>query len=98
MPLREQRGLADRSIKSVLEIQQPKSRTQFSLFSTLPCPSPKAALPYSNRTENGVQIRTTTLWTSFAESDLFIVVPLGQFPIECRKNSGIALVLRYLAL
>ena len=55
MPLQEQRGLADRSIKSVLEIQQPESRTQFPLFSTLPCPSPKAALPYSNRTGNGVQ-------------------------------------------
>ena len=98
MPLREQRGLADRSIKSVLEIQQPKSRTQFSLFSTLPCPSPKAALPHSNRTGNGVQIRTTTSWMSFAESDLFILVPLGQFSIECRKNSGIALVLLYFAL
>ena len=98
MPLREQRGLADRSIKSVLEIQQPKSRTQFSLFSTLPCPSPKAALPYSNRTGNGVLIRTSTSWTSFAESDLFIVVSLGQFSIECRKNSGIALVLLYFAL
>ena len=48
MPLQEPRGLADRSIKSVLEIQQPKSRTQFSLFSTLPCPSPKAALPTGN--------------------------------------------------